>query len=198
MLKPLTMVPPPHPETSTDQLAARARNRTLFVVCFGFFLVLLDTTDIHGRIAPWDYYANKQVNLGLAKIATLIKQQREQAPDAGLRLPILSFAADHRPQSQRRGDGSQPLRSGQRTDAVHPRTQSRLQAGGSESIDGRSVLGVLYRSFRAGHRQSGRRVVRRRAEWPAGRSDQTAVAHLWAAIFAGLVFGGWAITRLFV
>ena len=47
-------------------------------------IVLLDTTDIHGRIAPWDYYSDKQVNLGLAKIATLIKQQREQDPDAVL------------------------------------------------------------------------------------------------------------------
>ncbi len=45
-------------------------------------IVLLDTTDIHGRIEPWDYYADKPANLGLAKIATLIKQQRAQAPDA--------------------------------------------------------------------------------------------------------------------
>lgn len=45
-------------------------------------IVLLDTTDLHGRIEPWDYYADKPANLGLAKIATLIKQQRAQAPDA--------------------------------------------------------------------------------------------------------------------
>jgi len=45
-------------------------------------IVLLDTTDVHGRIEPWDYYADKQANLGLAKIATLIKQQRAENPDA--------------------------------------------------------------------------------------------------------------------
>ena len=47
MPKPLTMVQPPNPETSTDRLTARARSRTLFVVCFGFFLVLLDTTALN-------------------------------------------------------------------------------------------------------------------------------------------------------
>ncbi len=45
-------------------------------------IVLLDTTDTHGRIEPWDYYQNKPANLGLAKVATLIKEQRAEAPDA--------------------------------------------------------------------------------------------------------------------
>jgi 2',3'-cyclic-nucleotide 2'-phosphodiesterase (5'-nucleotidase family) len=45
-------------------------------------IVLLDTTDTHGRIEPWDYYQNKPVNQGLAKVATLIKEQRAEAPDA--------------------------------------------------------------------------------------------------------------------
>ena len=45
-------------------------------------IVLLDTTDTHGRIEPWDYYANRPANLGLAKVATLIKEQRAEAPDA--------------------------------------------------------------------------------------------------------------------
>jgi 2',3'-cyclic-nucleotide 2'-phosphodiesterase/3'-nucleotidase len=45
-------------------------------------ITLLSTTDIHGHIEPWDYYANKPANLGLAKIATLIREARAQAPDA--------------------------------------------------------------------------------------------------------------------
>ncbi|MFZ0433791.1 MAG: 5'-nucleotidase C-terminal domain-containing protein [Candidatus Acidiferrales bacterium] len=45
-------------------------------------ITLLSTTDIHGHIEPWDYYANKPANLGLAKIATLIREARTQAPDA--------------------------------------------------------------------------------------------------------------------
>ncbi len=44
-------------------------------------LTLLSTTDIHGHIEPWDYYGNKPANLGLAKIATLIRQEREEAPN---------------------------------------------------------------------------------------------------------------------
>jgi 2',3'-cyclic-nucleotide 2'-phosphodiesterase / 3'-nucleotidase len=47
-------------------------------------ITLLGTTDTHGRIEPWDYYADKQANLGLANIAILIKQQRAEAPDAVL------------------------------------------------------------------------------------------------------------------
>jgi 2',3'-cyclic-nucleotide 2'-phosphodiesterase/3'-nucleotidase len=45
-------------------------------------ITLLGTTDTHGRLLPWDYYANKPDNLGIAKIATLIKQERATAPDA--------------------------------------------------------------------------------------------------------------------
>ena len=45
-------------------------------------ITLLGTTDLHGRIEPWDYYADKPVDLGLVKIATLVKQARAQAPDA--------------------------------------------------------------------------------------------------------------------
>jgi hypothetical protein len=45
-------------------------------------LTLLSTTDTHGHIEPWDYYANKPANLGVAKIATLVKQERAKAPDA--------------------------------------------------------------------------------------------------------------------
>ena len=45
-------------------------------------ITLLSTTDIHGHVEPWDYYANKTAELGLAKIATLIKQARGEAPHA--------------------------------------------------------------------------------------------------------------------
>jgi 2',3'-cyclic-nucleotide 2'-phosphodiesterase/3'-nucleotidase len=47
-------------------------------------LTLLSTTDIHGHIEPWDYYANKPANLGLAKIETLIQQVRAEAPNVVL------------------------------------------------------------------------------------------------------------------
>ena len=45
-------------------------------------ITLLSTTDIHGHVEPWDYYEDKPLNLGLAKIATLVKQARAQDPDA--------------------------------------------------------------------------------------------------------------------
>jgi 2',3'-cyclic-nucleotide 2'-phosphodiesterase / 3'-nucleotidase len=45
-------------------------------------ITLLDTTDSHGHIDPLDYYTNQPANLGLAKIATLVKAARAQAPDA--------------------------------------------------------------------------------------------------------------------
>ena len=45
-------------------------------------VTLISTTDIHGHIEPWDYYANKPANLGLAKISTLVKQVRAEAPHA--------------------------------------------------------------------------------------------------------------------
>lgn len=45
-------------------------------------ITLLSTTDVHGHIEPWDYYADKPADLGLAKIATLLKQARAEAPHA--------------------------------------------------------------------------------------------------------------------
>ena len=45
-------------------------------------ITLLSTTDSHGHIEPWDYYANKPADLGLAKIETLVREQRAEAPDA--------------------------------------------------------------------------------------------------------------------
>src|ERR1700690_4509223 len=45
-------------------------------------ITLLSTTDIHGHIEPIDYYSNKPSNFSLAKIATLVKEQRAEAPKA--------------------------------------------------------------------------------------------------------------------
>ena len=44
-------------------------------------IVILSTTDMHGRVFPIDYYTNKYVNVGIAKIATLIKEARKNDPD---------------------------------------------------------------------------------------------------------------------
>jgi 2',3'-cyclic-nucleotide 2'-phosphodiesterase/3'-nucleotidase len=44
-------------------------------------VVILSTTDIHGHIFPIDYYTNKYDNVGIAKVATLIKQARKDDPD---------------------------------------------------------------------------------------------------------------------
>src|SRR5271167_4366037 len=45
-------------------------------------ITLLSTTDIHGHIEPIDYYSDKPSNFSLAKIATLVKAQRAEAPKA--------------------------------------------------------------------------------------------------------------------
>src|ERR1041384_1799097 len=44
-------------------------------------VVILSTTDMHGHIFPIDYYTNKYDNVGIAKVATLIKQARKDDPD---------------------------------------------------------------------------------------------------------------------
>jgi 2',3'-cyclic-nucleotide 2'-phosphodiesterase (5'-nucleotidase family) len=44
-------------------------------------ITLLGTTDLHGHIAPLDYYTNKPAQLGLAKIATLIRRVRTEQPN---------------------------------------------------------------------------------------------------------------------
>lgn len=59
--------------SGTPQAAQTAQTKTI---------TLLDTTDSHGHIMPWDYYTNRHADLGLAKIATLVKQARADAPDA--------------------------------------------------------------------------------------------------------------------
>jgi 2',3'-cyclic-nucleotide 2'-phosphodiesterase / 3'-nucleotidase len=44
-------------------------------------LTLLGTTDLHGHVDPLDYYTNSPANLGLAKIATLIRRVRAERPN---------------------------------------------------------------------------------------------------------------------
>jgi 2',3'-cyclic-nucleotide 2'-phosphodiesterase/3'-nucleotidase len=53
---------------------------------FGFSrevdITLLVTTDLHGNIYPYDYLTGRRADRGLAKIATLINQERRKAPQA--------------------------------------------------------------------------------------------------------------------
>jgi 2',3'-cyclic-nucleotide 2'-phosphodiesterase/3'-nucleotidase len=44
-------------------------------------VVVLATTDLHGAIYPLDYYANRPAPLGLARISTLVQQERRAHPD---------------------------------------------------------------------------------------------------------------------
>jgi 2',3'-cyclic-nucleotide 2'-phosphodiesterase/3'-nucleotidase len=44
-------------------------------------VVILSTTDMHGRVFPIDYYTNKYENVGIAKVATLVKEARKNDPD---------------------------------------------------------------------------------------------------------------------
>lgn len=45
-------------------------------------LVIMATTDIHANIYPWDYYANRRADVGLALIDTLVQHIRERHPGA--------------------------------------------------------------------------------------------------------------------
>ncbi len=44
-------------------------------------ITLLATTDLHGSILPYDYFAGKPVDRGLAKLATLIRAVRAENPN---------------------------------------------------------------------------------------------------------------------
>ena len=44
-------------------------------------IVILSTTDMHGRIFPIDYYTNKYDNVGIAKVGTLVREARKNDPD---------------------------------------------------------------------------------------------------------------------
>src|ERR671915_433788 len=45
-------------------------------------VTVLATTDLHGNIYPYDYLTGRSVDRGLAKIASLIKAERQAAPEA--------------------------------------------------------------------------------------------------------------------
>ncbi|WP_413167264.1 bifunctional metallophosphatase/5'-nucleotidase [Capilliphycus salinus ALCB114379] len=44
-------------------------------------ITILQTSDLHGYLMPWDYYTHQPAELGVAKIATLIEQERAEHPD---------------------------------------------------------------------------------------------------------------------
>ena len=44
-------------------------------------VVILGTTDMHGRVFPIDYYTNKYDNVGIAKVATLVREARKNDPN---------------------------------------------------------------------------------------------------------------------
>ncbi|MFN2420751.1 MAG: metallophosphoesterase, partial [Gemmatimonadota bacterium] len=43
-------------------------------------LVVLGTTDVHGRLVPWDYFTGREVDYGLARVATLVDSIRAAEP----------------------------------------------------------------------------------------------------------------------
>jgi len=45
-------------------------------------VTLLATTDLHGNLVPIDYFTGKPADRGLAKIATLVRAARREAPNA--------------------------------------------------------------------------------------------------------------------
>lgn len=45
-------------------------------------ITLLATTDLHGNLYPVDYYTDRSVPRGLAKVATLIREERRRSPMA--------------------------------------------------------------------------------------------------------------------
>lgn len=44
-------------------------------------ITMLETSDIHGAISPYDYATDKETDNGLAKVATVVKAERTKDPD---------------------------------------------------------------------------------------------------------------------
>ena len=75
-------------------IRVRLSSRFLFAALLGFVVAALPasaeraqvtvlvTTDLHGRILPHDYGADRPAELGLAKLSTLVQQVRRDAPQA--------------------------------------------------------------------------------------------------------------------
>ncbi len=55
--------------------SARAQDETTTIT-------LLQTTDLHSNLMPFDYYANKEADWGLSKVASLVAQERAADPNA--------------------------------------------------------------------------------------------------------------------
>lgn len=56
-------------------------------LAFGFTLhaedvtiTLIETSDLHGQLAPWDYANDSAVDKGLTKVATIVKEERAKDP----------------------------------------------------------------------------------------------------------------------
>lgn len=45
------------------------------------YISVVATSDVHGNIYPWDYFANKASDLGLAKVSTYVKNLRKNNPN---------------------------------------------------------------------------------------------------------------------
>ena len=64
-------------------------------------VVLVATTDVHGRATAWDYLADRAAPTGLTRVATLVDSLRRRYPgqvvvlDAGDLLQGNAFAAYH-------------------------------------------------------------------------------------------------------
>lgn len=44
-------------------------------------ITVLQTSDFHGTIAPWDYATDSELDYGLTKVASVIREEREKDPD---------------------------------------------------------------------------------------------------------------------
>ncbi|MGH7563600.1 MAG: 5'-nucleotidase C-terminal domain-containing protein, partial [Gemmatimonadota bacterium] len=60
--------------TSPDASTSTASSDTVLITVLG-------TTDVHGRLAPWDYYVGKTEEHGLARVATLVDSIRAAEPN---------------------------------------------------------------------------------------------------------------------
>src|SRR5689334_11954875 len=45
-------------------------------------ITILSTTDLHTNLVGYDYYASRPAEWGLAKVATLVRQERARDPNA--------------------------------------------------------------------------------------------------------------------
>ncbi len=45
-------------------------------------VTILETADLHGHLLPWDYFAEKPDDVGLARVATHVAAIRKEVPDA--------------------------------------------------------------------------------------------------------------------